>query len=536
MRIDAKQRVRKLFRLRTILLMVMLSVLLLPLGSLYFFRFYENVLVQKTEVELITQSAVFSSLYREFIGHNNPQDNGVYTPVEPQLDLSKQKILPRRPQARLVLSSFEDTDLSPAQIAGERMQNILLSTQKVTLAGMRILDNQGLVVAGRSEIGMSLADIPEVQQALKGEYAAVLRERISDEPPPSIASLSRGTGIRVFTAFPIIDQGQVYGVVYLSRTPQNILKHLYSIKEKVILLSLVLLGLTGLIVLFISSRLSRPIRELIEQTQKVTSGESETVEVLKQPGTYELSKLSNSFAKMSQTLHERSQYIQQFASHVSHEFKTPLTSMQGSLELLQEHGDDMPKEQHQRFINNLQDDTERLKRLVNRLLEQARADSLQGSAESTNLLDCMKAIESRYADENIQFNYSGLELDKQVSIGKSSLQSVISNLVDNSLQHGATEIDIDSSISATDKNRIAISFHDNGKGISEANRNRIFTPFFTTKRETGGTGLGLGIIESILKASNGTIENHEVATSDQSTEISNNNSGAKFVINIGLVH
>ena len=150
MPIDAKQRVRKLFRLRTILLMVMLSVLLLPLGSLYFFRFYENVLVQKTEVELITQSAVFASLYREFIGKNNPEDNGVYTPVEPQLDLSKQTILKRRPEAKLVLASLEETNLSRAQIAGNRMQNILLSTQKVTLAGMRILDDQGLVVAGRS--------------------------------------------------------------------------------------------------------------------------------------------------------------------------------------------------------------------------------------------------------------------------------------------------------------------------------------------------------------------------------------------------
>ena len=99
MPIDAQQRVRKLFSLRAILLMVMLSVLLLPLGSLYFFRFYENVLVQKTEVELITQSAVLASVYRELIGKNQAEAKGVYLPIEPQLDLSKQKVLPRRPNA-----------------------------------------------------------------------------------------------------------------------------------------------------------------------------------------------------------------------------------------------------------------------------------------------------------------------------------------------------------------------------------------------------------------------------------------------------
>ena len=336
----------------------------------------------------------------------------------------------------------------------------------------------------------------------------MLRERVSDEPPPSIASLSRGTGIRVFVAFPIVDQGEVEGVVYLSRTPQNILKHLYSIKEKVILLGLLLLGLTGLIVMFISSRLSRPIRELIDQTKKVTSGESTTVEVLKQPGTYELAELSNSFAKMSETLNERSQYIQQFASHVSHEFKTPLTSMQGSLELLQEHGDDMPEDQRKRFIDNLAADTDRLKRLVNRLLEQARADSLQSRTDSSNLLKNLKATESRFADTELSFEYhQDSNFDVQVNIPQTSLQSVFSNLIENSLQNGATHLMVATQILS---DRVVIAFHDNGSGISEANSDRIFTPFFTTKRDTGGTGLGLGIIESLLKASNGRIENKAV--------------------------
>ena len=518
MPIDARQRVRKLYRLRTILLMVMLSVLLLPLGSLYFFRFYENVLVQKTELELISQGAVFAAVFRELIGKSQPIADGVYTPVSPQTDLSRQQLLKRRPDAELLVSSLQETELSPAQIAGQKMQNILTNAQKTTLAGIRILDENGLVVAGRDEVNLSLAHVPEVQRALKGEYAAVLRERISDEPPPHIASLSRGTGIRVFSAFPIVDQGKVYGVVYLSRTPQNILKHLYSIKEKVILLALVLLGLGGLIVLFISSRLSRPIRELIEQTQKVTSGESDTVEVLRQPGTYELAQLSNSFAKMSHALHERSEYIQQFASHVSHEFKTPLTSMQGSLELLQEHAEDMPEEQRMRFINNLQDDTQRLKKLVNRLLEQARADAMQGSSETANLLSCIKEVESRYADSKLEFVYDESDFDITVLIAKSAIRSVLTNLCDNSQQHGASVITL--LLKMKGDSEVEIHFQDNGKGISKANRGRIFTPFFTTKRETGGTGLGLGIIESILKASNGKIENRQIE------------SGALFVVTL----
>lgn len=529
MPIDAQQRVRKLFSLRAILLMVMLSVLLLPLGSLYFFRFYENVLVQKTEVELITQSAVLAAVYRELIDKNQAEESGVYNPIEPQLDLARHKILPRRPIAIIDQRYNKLWDYSKDQLAGMDMNNILLNTQQITLAGIRILNKEGVVVAGSGELNTSMAHIVEVKKALSGEYSSVLRERISDEPPPSIASISRGTGIRVFVAFPIINQGEVEGVVYLSRTPQNILKHLYSIKEKVILSGLFLLGLTGLIVLFISSRLSRPIRELIEQTKKVTSGESATVEVLKQPGTYELAELSNSFSQMSQTLYERSEYIQQFASHVSHEFKTPLTSMQGSLELLQEHGDDMPEEQRQRFIDNLTADTDRLKRLVNRLLEQARADSQQISSESSNLLECLNTIKSRYTDTNLRFDVKKeANFDVDVNIAKSSLQSVLSNLSDNSHQHGATQVTI-----SLEKNEalktVTLSFQDNGSGISEANQKRIFTPFFTTNRETGGTGLGLGIVEALLKASNGHIENKNIENKNIEDK-----TGALFVITLDI--
>ena len=513
----------KLFRLRTILLVVILAVLLLPLGSLYFFRFYENELVRKTEIELITQSAAFAAVYRELIGQNDVDIHAKYTPVSPQLDLSRDPVLPRRPHARSSLSYNQTPGYPQAQQAGRSMQNILLNTQKVTLAGIRILDANGVVVAGRGELNQSLAHVEEVKKALKGEYAAVLRERISDQPPPSIASISRGTGIRVFTAFPIINKGKVYGVVYLSRTPQNILKHLYSIKEKVALLSLLLLGLTGLIVLFLSSRLSRPIRELIEQTQKVTRGEMETVEVLHKPGTYELAELSSSFADMSKALQERSHYIQQFASHVSHEFKTPLTSMQGSLELLQEH--DMSDEQRQRFINNLQADTQRLKQLVNRLLEQARADSMQTTTDVTLLFDSLKKVKGHYQELGLQ-----IELDDsiqqpnlKVRISQSSLQSVLHNLCDNSRQHGATRVKIRLE-QKTDK-QLEIEFADNGSGISAANQDKIFTPFFTTRRETGGTGLGLGIIASLLKSSNGSIR-----VSDREKGEKGLFTGASFII------
>ena len=493
----------------------MLSVLVLPIASLFLFRFYENELVRRTEEQLIAQAAVIASTYRELMSFSrsgnevisgnlsnawttrNQSVRGLYyTPIDPVLDLAQQTVLSRREDAIPAV-----VPISPrVKRVGSTMQNIMVNAQKYTLAGMRLLDQNGTVIAGRSEVGKSLRHIEEVKRALAGKYTPVIRERISDQPQPPLASISRGTGIRVFIAFPILLENKVRGVVYLSRTPQNILKHMYQIRGKLILLGFVLLLVTGLLVLFISSRLSRPIRELIAQTQQVTRGEQQTVSVLRQPGTYELAQLSGSFAEMSEALKERSTYIDRFASHVSHEFKTPLTSMQGALELLQEHADDMPQEQRQRFINNLYDDTERLKRLVNRLLEQARADSLQATNEDTDVYPIIKHLASSFEKRGLSIDYELSRLN--LNIAPIAFETVLSNLFENSLQHGADRIKM--SFEAVSQDCL-ITLKDNGSGVSEANQESVFTPFFTTQREEGGTGLGLGIVQALLQTWKGSI-------------------------------
>lgn len=514
MPINARTRSRRLYRLRTILLVVMLSVLVLPIASLFLFRFYENELVRRTEEQLIAQAAAISATYRalmEFdravsVSSTNQTDTQnrtasrlYYTPIDPGLDLSQQAILPRREDAIPAIRP-----VSPKiKRVGSIMQTIMVNTQRYTLAGMRLLDQNGTVIAGRSELGESLRHVKEVRGALKGQYTPVIRERVSDQPQPPLASISRGTGIRVFIAFPILHDNNVKGVAYLSRTPQNILKHMYQIRGKLILLGFVLLLVTGLLVLFISSRLSRPIRELITQIQKVTKGEQQTVSVLRQPGTYELAQLSGSFAEMSEALKERSTYIDRFASHVSHEFKTPLTSMQGALELLQEHGEEMPKEQRQRFVNNLYDDTERLKRLVNRLLEQARADSLQATNEQTNIYPIIKLLGSAYEKRGLKIEIDYPSNDLSLNIAPIAFETVLTNLFENSLQHGADSVEI--KIERAPSSECLLTLQDNGSGVSEANQGNVFTPFFTTQREEGGTGLGLGIVQALLQTWKGSI-------------------------------
>src|SRR6185295_1029539 len=116
-----------------------------------------------------------------------------------------------------------------AVAAAKQIERIIDETQRDTLAGIRLLDQHG-IVAGTSgtELGMSLARREEVKKALAGESASLLRERVASDPAPApLNSLSRNTGWRVFVALPVVyatsaKTGRVLGAIVVSRTPMTL--------------------------------------------------------------------------------------------------------------------------------------------------------------------------------------------------------------------------------------------------------------------------------------------------------------------------
>ena len=496
-----------------ILLFVNLTVVVLPLGSIFFFRIYENQLIRETEAELIAQSVFIGEIFKREIrndlagksdGYGRKIDNPppkasdkFYTPLSTKLDLAAGPIYPPRPDGLLPELPADES----AAKAGIAMAELLLEAQRTTLAGIRVLDFNGVGIAGRRETGLSFAHIVEVKEALQGQYHSVIRQRISDEPPPSITSISRGTGIRIFAVYPIISGDRLWGVVYLSRTPKSILKHMYAEKTKVMLAALSILILTLFIVLITSWTIARPIYRLIERIKKISAGDSEALTSIDVPGTKEMALLTRSFSDTARSLQERSSYIRNFATHVSHELKTPLTSIRGAAELLGDHFDEMTREERQRFLQNIQDDSDRLKHLVSRLLELAQADSFTPSAEKSDLLATVNDLAGKA--QSTDFKVVVKESDGlTVNMSSEVAGMIISNMLDNARQHGASKIVFEAR--KRDGN-IELSISDNGEGISKANAAKIFDPFFTTKRDSGGTGIGLGIVKSLLENHRGSI-------------------------------
>jgi signal transduction histidine kinase len=492
---------------------VLSTVMTLPLLGLFFFRLYDNQLIRQTQAELIAQGVVLSTIYAreieqrlatglqlgpEVAADARPNPAEKFAPIAPRLDLAGDDLLSRRPDARP-----SSHPIDPAYLAiAARLRPIVDETQKVTLGGFRILDPYGTVIVGRQETGLSLAHIEEVSAALRGYYRGALRIRVSDSPPPPIYSISRGTGLRVFSAMPVVVNDRIAGVVYVSRTPNSIFRHFYEEREKFILAGIAVLGATLVIGFIFSRTITRPMYQLIERTAAVGRGDHDAFHSPMHYGTREFALLSHSFVDMAGQLSHRSDYIASFAAHLTHELKSPLTSIRGAAELLQDSAQSaagrLTETEHKRFLTNILADTERLETLVDRLRELARAENTQHEG-TTALRPLIADLQRRFPQ--VRFGVTG-NLDRAFGMSAENAQIVLSHLVDNAARHGATDVNMH----VSDHDRaISLTVHNNGEAISEHNRDRVFDAFFTTRRDEGGTGMGLAIVQSMLRTIGGSI-------------------------------
>lgn len=475
--------------IRTILLATFVFVAALPGVGAVALRVYENTLVQQTEAELIAQGAVLAAAYRARWG-DAAQGDRTPAPELPTIDLRSDAVLPPMP-APVRAGSAE-----PRAVAvGAALAPVVRDAAAVTLSSTRLLDGAGVVVAGRGDLGLSYAGLREVRQALAGRVATTLRTRIGN--PYGLHSplewLSRAVNIRVNHARPIVAGGRVIGVVLLSRSPRGLFLGIYQDRGKIIL-GIVLIFFTLMLLAGLLSRgIARPIRELTRATEKVARGET-AVPDAPVTAAIEIRELYANFATMAARIDTRSRYLRDFAAAVSHEFKTPLTGIRGALELLGEH--DMTEEERRRFLANARADADRLTLLVQRLLELARADMATGLRGRCDLGEVVASIATEGCPVSIDDDGGAVPIDAP------TLAAVLAILADNSREAGASRARI--ALGRTAK-QITLRYEDDGPGIPPGDRDRIFTPFFTSRRDRGGTGLGLPIARSLLSAGGATI-------------------------------
>jgi signal transduction histidine kinase len=487
-------------RLRTILFATLLFVAALPGFGAVFLRVYENTLVQQTEAELIAQGAVLASAYRSFWSAGSPvaEPPLPLTPERPTIDLNAMPILDAQPSPRRAPAAAEPRALAVAAA----LLPIAADSSRTTLAAIRILDRNGRVLVGRDDAGASYADLPEVREALAGRPATTLRHRGDYAPRYWLEFLSRASDMRVHHVRPVIVGGQVVGAIMLSRSPRGLFLGIYQDRGKIALgvglIFSILLVLAGLL----SRGIARPIEALGAATENVARG---PVAIPEPPVTaaIEIQKLYENFASMAARIERRSRYLRDFAAAVSHEFKTPIAGIRGALELLEDHEEAMSAEERRRFLANATKDADRLSLLLERLLHLARADmAVVAEGAATPVDGPLRAIADAMRGPNLAVAVALPAGLPPAAAAPALVEAVLQILIENSAQAGAGEVKIAAEARG---GRILIRVADDGAGVPPADREQIFEPFHTGRREQGGSGLGLSIARSLLVSCAGTI-------------------------------
>jgi signal transduction histidine kinase len=206
---------------------------------------------------------------------------------------------------------------------------------------------------------------------------------------------------------------------------------------------------------------------------------------------------------MAEAIDRRSRYLRDFAAAVSHEFKTPLAGIQGAVELMEDHGDTMSPDDRRRFLHNIAAAGERLSRLVSRLLDLARADMAKpGEHDVADLAEALPRLADGLSDPRFLVEAETLGAPVRVAVPEATLDTVITALADNSRRAGASRLSLGVDAEAE---QVALTVADDGEGVPTGDRERLFEPFFTSRRAEGGTGLGLPIARSLLAASHASI-------------------------------
>ena len=518
-------------RLSTLLLAVNLILLIAPLSGVFAMRLYESALLRQTESALLSQTAFIAASYRAALERNRTSSldgGGLSHPVDPAFAVDTSKGEPWRPRPP-VLDLARDKPLPPAQVprrtpspthwlseaVGKDISPVIVEAHHFTLSSIRVLDHRGTIVASTAEnVGQSVAHLPEVERALRGEIVSLLREKEEfAEGQRGFNAFERSSGIRVHVAAPIILDNRVVGGVLLGRTPSTLRNALRS-KVRIFIVGGVLLVVMAMALsLFLAATIVGPVSRLIHQAKQVADGRRSGIRPLRYPVTADIAELSEAVVAMANTLETRSAYIREFAANVSHEFKTPLTSIQGAVELLRDHAASMDEDRRARFLDNIAKDSDRLARLVTRLLELARADVMQpGGAGESRLGALLLDLQRHYADLGQSFGIEGADSDTgigargeddiRVARDGDNLASVVRNLIDNALHHGKGEPRL---VIEPATAQVRLRVIDDGPGVSPANADRIFSAFFTTDREGGGTGLGLALVKTLVEVHGGQI-------------------------------
>ena len=275
----------------------------------------------------------------------------------------------------------------------------------------------------------------------------------------------------------------------------------------ILLLALGSLLLGTVIALYVGRLIVRPVQNISEAFDELSAGNFE-VKVPETERIREIREMAQHFNAMTYELSHIETLRSDFVANVSHEFKTPIASIEGYATLLQ--NPSLPQEKHNHYVEKILENSRRLASLSTNVLMLSKLENqeiIPGKAEfrlDEQLRTCILLLENKWTQKNIAWDIS---LFRQIYYGSEELlEQVWINLLDNAIKHsppgGAIAVDIQ-----TSESEITVCITDHGDGMSAEVQKHIFEKFYQgdSSHRSEGNGLGLALVKRIIQLSRGEI-------------------------------
>lgn len=306
------------------------------------------------------------------------------------------------------------------------------------------------------------------------------------------------------------EKTRIVGVMLISVSTDNITTNIAVLGGKASILQFLMMILVIALAFVTSKVLVKPFEQVTMAISAVKDGfEAEAIDVSDYVETEHIITVFNELLNRMKVLDESRQ---EFVSNVSHELKTPVTSMKVLADSLIAQ-DDVPVELYKEFMTDIADEIDRENKIINDLLSLVKMDKTTANLniESVSINELIELILKRLrpiaGQKDIDVIYESVR-DVTAEVDEVKLTLAISNLVENAIkyndEHGYVKVTLDA-----DHRFFTVAVEDNGMGIPEESREHIFERFYRVdkshSRKIGGTGLGLSITRSAILMHRGAV-------------------------------
>jgi signal transduction histidine kinase len=307
------------------------------------------------------------------------------------------------------------------------------------------------------------------------------------------------------------DEGSIVGALVADSNIGRVMTFESDVQSSIFLSIVTIMVVVAIVLALVYLVAYRPFKRTMETVELIANGDSSLRVTGK--GSSELKVFAEYFNTIMEKSNVRDESRQEFVSNVSHELKTPITSIKVLADSLNMQPD-APVELYREFMQDITKEIDRESKIIEDLLSIVRMDKSAGSLNiaSVNINELIEMVLKRLTPlaekKNVEILFESFR-PVVAEVDEVKMTQVVSNLVENAIKYNINDGWVHVSLNA-DYQYLFIRVEDSGIGIPQQSQDMVFDRFYRVdkarSRETGGTGLGLAIVRQIVVLHHGTIK------------------------------